>query len=128
MNTELTELVKKLELELLQPDVRTSINRLNNLLADDFVEIGQSGHRYTKEDILTSLPNLAEARHTMHNFQAREISPETILVTYQAEMRRGQTDQPTYSIRSSLWQRRTRGWQVIFHQGTPLSATPGITK
>ncbi len=47
-----SDLIKNLEVELLQPEVRKSKERLNELLADDFFEIGESGKKYSKQDIL----------------------------------------------------------------------------
>jgi len=27
------------------------------------------------------------------------------------------------SLRASVWKRQPRGWQIVFHQGTPVSPT-----
>lgn len=40
------------EMELLRPEVRASRERLESLLDDDFVEIGASGRRWTREAII----------------------------------------------------------------------------
>ncbi len=96
------------------------MNAVSKELADDFVEIGQSGRRYSKEDVLSSLPALIAAEYVVHDFEAREIGKDTFLIHYRLEMKRDQNGPPTYSLRSSIWQRRPPGWRVIFHQGTPL--------
>ena len=61
----LSDLIKNLETELLQPEVRKSKERLNELLADDFYEIGESGKQYNKQDILNDLPNQSEVKFTI---------------------------------------------------------------
>ncbi|HAQ48986.1 MAG TPA: DUF4440 domain-containing protein, partial [Glaciecola sp.] len=45
-------IIKQLELELSNPATRKSKDRLDVLLADDFEEIGKSGTRYSKTDII----------------------------------------------------------------------------
>ena len=53
---ELLQHLKKLEIELHQPSVRTNVKRLDDLLHDSFAEIGRSGRTYSKADILAELP------------------------------------------------------------------------
>ena len=113
-----SDLIKNLETELLQPEVRKSKERLNELLADDFYEIGESGKQYNKQDILNDLLKQTEAKFTIQNFNAVEISPGIILATYQAE--KEIAGNKTSSLRSSFWQNRNGKWQITFHQGTPL--------
>ena len=51
--------IKSLEVELLHPEVRKSKERLNELLADDFFEIGESGKNYNKQDILNDITGIS---------------------------------------------------------------------
>lgn len=120
MDEELLSLIKRLERDLLQTGVRRSVRRLDELLADDFIEIGESGTRYTKAEILRALPSLPEARYVMHDFQVNQLSRGTVLVTYLVEKELIATGRRTRSMRSSLWQKRAEYWQMTFHQGTPL--------
>lgn len=118
MNKELATLINNLEIELLQPDARSSVERLNELLADDFFELGASGKRYSRQEAVNTLPNVAGAKYTMHDFEAREISPETVLATYRVEKEVIGSGEKSWSVRSSLWQNRNGLWQIIFHHGT----------
>jgi hypothetical protein len=46
-----------LETRLLDPDVRASASKLDEFLADDFMEFGSSGHVYDKSSMIeTSAP------------------------------------------------------------------------
>ncbi len=118
----ITELIKALELELLQPEVRKSKKRLNELIVDNFLEIGSSGRNYNKEDILNELPSQSEIKFSMKDFNAIEISVDTILATYQVEKIILESNEKTKSARSSIWQNKNGNWQMIFHQGTNLNS------
>ncbi len=49
------------------------------------------------------------------DFNVRELSSNVELATYKVMVN------SRYSLRSSIWQRQSCDWQMIFHQGTPLS-------
>ena len=115
-----SDLIKNLEIELLQPKVRESKERLNELLADDFYEIGESGRQYKKRDILNDLPKQIGEKYTIHNFNTVEISSGIVMATYLVEKETVSNNKKTFSSRTSLWQKRKEKWQIIFHQGTPL--------
>jgi hypothetical protein len=46
------ELIRRLEQELLLPEVRKSVTQVAALLAEEFVEIGSSGPIYHKQQII----------------------------------------------------------------------------
>ena len=119
MDGDLSNLIYSLEIELLRPEVRSSSKRLDELLADDFREFGESGKRYTKQDVLTSLSNPAGVTFAVSEFRARELVPGIVLATYQVE-KKSDTGTSSKSLRSSLWQKRDGRWQMVFHQGTSL--------
>jgi len=54
---DLHQLIYNLELSLLDSSVRTSAQKLNLLLADDFMEIRSSGKFYNKTDVMAALLN-----------------------------------------------------------------------
>lgn len=120
MNAELEDLISGLEAELLQPGNRGSTDKLNELIAEEFIEVGESGARYTKKEVLELLPKQARARYAISDFQANEIAPDLVLATFTTAKTVKETGSTTHSRRSSLWRRREGRWQVVFHQGTPL--------
>lgn len=119
MDQLLAKLIENLEVELLQPDVRQSEARLDELLADDFLEIGASGKCYTKQDILKRLPVSEGTNYKGTDFKAMKIAPGTVLLTYRASAEDLRTGSKKWAVRSSLWQKRGDQWQILFHQGTP---------
>ena len=51
----LSDDIRKLEEQLLQPDVRRSKSALESLLADDFTEFASDGVSYTKPQVIDAL-------------------------------------------------------------------------
>lgn len=121
MNNQLAKLIEQLEIELLQPDVRKSTERINELLADDFFELGMSGKKYTKQDVLKLLPKQEGVKYEGMDFAAKEIVPGVILLIYRALVKNSNTGNKKWTLRSSIWQKHGDNWQMIFHQGTPQS-------
>ncbi|MDT9000691.1 DUF4440 domain-containing protein [Paucibacter sp. APW11] len=88
--------------------------RLDTLIADDFVEHGASGRIWTKPELLDTMSKWPVACRQVEDFSAQPVAEDLALVRYRCE-RLGR-----HSLRASLWRRGPRGWQIIFHQGTPL--------
>jgi len=126
-DVELAKHIESLERALMQPEVRRSAEKLNELLADDFIEFGMFGGRYTKEDMLKYLVDVAEEekneKYEPSNFQAREIAPDTVLLTFDGCIKYLDTGSERQTLRSSIWQKRNGKWQIVFHQGTVVKET-----
>jgi hypothetical protein len=123
----LTEEIRVLEGRLLDSSARASSEQLNQLLADDFLEIGSSGYQYDKVEVVAALTSESGTppKFAMSQFQARPLSPQLVLVTYRVAKRTGSSEQVQYSLRSSLWAQRSGRWQLVFHQGTPTTSDAG---
>jgi len=123
MNQQLSKHIEELEVALLQPEVRRSAKRINELLADDFIEFGMFGKKYTKKDFLELLPDSEEEkfeRYEASAFKTREIASGTVLLTYKASIEFLKTHEKLWTLRCSIWQKRGDNWQMIFHQGTVI--------
>src|SRR5262245_9770791 len=123
MTTDVPEapLLRQLEEELLDPEVRRSPDRVGRLLGDEFIEFGSSGHTYDKAQIIEALKQETHdpaARIVLAEFAARRLAPGVVLVTYRTVLRAGPAP-PTSRLRSSIWKRIDGHWQMVFHQGTP---------
>lgn len=110
--------VEALERRLLEPRTRSSRQSLDELIDDDFIEIGRSGRVWTKREILASLPQERNLEIEIDHVQSRRIGENVILVTYRS--RRVGVAQTADALRSSIWQRQDETWRVVFHQGTPV--------
>ncbi len=107
--------IEQLEASLLDPLRRANAQFLEQILAEDFIEIGSSGRRYSKLEIVSSLPaapNFSGPR-TIGDFEIKRVTPKSVLALYQIK--------ETGTLRSSLWRHSENGWEMVFHQGTPAA-------
>ena len=110
--------LRELEESLLLPDVRKS-NRLVELLADSFVEFGSSGRIYTKADLVTTLQAESPVAQSTGDFCVELLAPTVALLTYRIYRH---SVPPVQTLRSSIWRLHGGQWQMVFHQGTLVSA------
>jgi hypothetical protein len=111
------ELLRALEEKLLRPEIRGDVAALDELLADDFIEFGASGRRYTKAEIIAALPHEPPVERTTSDYATRELGAGVALVTYNV-VRHTPGEPSMRSLRSSIWVHRDGRWQMVFHQGT----------
>ena len=118
-----TALFRELEEQLLRPDVRSSVEKVAHLLADEFVEIGSSGRVFDKQQIIEALESEESEgqspAQTADEFTVRSIAENVALVTYRTVRWTSITGQEVQTLRSSIWKLIDGRWQMIFHQGTP---------
>ncbi|UOP09585.1 DUF4440 domain-containing protein [Pseudomonas palleroniana] len=118
MRTTLEALLFQLERELQGGATRLNAARLSQLLADDFVEFGASGHVWgSKAQVIAGLQDEVFCERRMTEFALNLLSKGVALVTYRCH-REGADD----SLRSSVWREEEGQWRMVFHQGTPAAA------
>ncbi|MBB6484845.1 DUF4440 domain-containing protein [Rhizobium lusitanum] len=123
------EEIRSLEEKLHRPEIRQSPNAVAGLLAEGFVEFGSSGTIYDDRAELIALLTEEETAQTsppviVCNYAFRSISPDAVLVTYRTIRTTDETSGQRHVLRSSIWQRIDGRWQMIFHQGTPITPRP----
>jgi hypothetical protein len=87
------------------------------MTADNFWETGASGRRYSREFVLDTL----ESRHrTPHediwettDFHCTRLAADTYLLTYTLLQ-----DGVRLTRRATIWQNTSKGWKILYHQGT----------
>ena len=116
-------LLRRLEEELLNPEVRHSPDQVGDLLSDDFVEFGSSGGVFNKQQVIEALeqegPPDPIIRLSLVDFIARRLASDVILVTYRIIQEDGPGTRQESRLRSSIWKLIEGRWQMVFHQGTP---------
>ncbi len=116
---DLESLLIGLEERLFQPNVRSSLTELTELISDDFTEINASGLRFGKSDVLKRLPTEVAPEITARDYELRLLGLDCAQLLYKAEVLRIEQLSPAYSHRCSIWRRSESGqWQMIYHQGT----------
>ena len=120
MSDNLEEL-RELEIELHQLSARNNQSRLLELLHPDFVEFGRSGRRYSRDQIISMLTAETEAPDVIPvDFELTRIRDGAVLLTYVSTQGSASGKRVQRTRRASLWVREDQGWQVLFHQGTPI--------
>ncbi|TXG81588.1 MAG: DUF4440 domain-containing protein [Thermomicrobiales bacterium] len=110
------ERVLLVELTLLDPQVRTDRDALGAMLDPEFSEIGQSGRFWTRDEIISDLPDNDQAEYGQAeatDFRFVALAEGCYLVTYLLEI------EEQRSRRSSIWREREGELAMVFHQGTP---------
>ena len=94
---------------------------LENMTDAQFCEVGASGRRYDRGYVLDLLEkrfeNPGDDIWEVSDFQCLALSRDTYLVTYTLLQQKQRVTR-----RSSIWRRRDKVWQVVYHQGTVVEA------
>jgi hypothetical protein len=109
--------LERLELLLMNPEVRRDRKRVRALLTDDFVEFGSSGRIWTRDAMLEELASETYTAPQAEDFAFRSLDGDVALVTYRT-CRKDAGGEKTVTLRSSIWTRESGSWKVCFHQGT----------
>ncbi|MBX9399433.1 DUF4440 domain-containing protein [Streptomyces sp. TRM72054] len=101
-----------------RPEFGTTRADFEAMTAPDFWETGASGRRYSRAHVLDVLeerykePPVEEWETS--DFHCRELATDLYLLTYTLVLNGRRTR------RSTIWQHGTDGWQILYHQGTPV--------
>jgi hypothetical protein len=104
-----------------RPELGTTRADFEQMISDDYWEIGASGHRYDRQFVLDTLEerhskSVTEVWHTS-DFECLPLGNDTYLLAYILLQ-----DGTRQSRRSTIWQRRGSSWKALFHQGTLIQA------
>ena len=105
------QVILGLEQDLLTPMLRKSKKRLRSILANGFIEIGQSGTIYDKQSIIAALGAEPDKTITFTQMKLRRLSNHLALVSYKTKSQGG-----AFVQRYSLWEETRNHWQLIFHE------------
>jgi hypothetical protein len=116
------EAFRVLEERLAMPAPTESRETLVAMLAEGFQEFGSSGQVFDTEAVLEALvvPG-GRLRIQLEDFTATVVTAGVVLMRYVSRSVAGAGWKPPV-LRSSLWCYREGRWQLLFHQGTRLSA------
>ena len=112
--------ILQLEVKLLQSNVRKSPNEIEQLLADDFMEIGCSGRTYNRQQVIDVLQNESTAKMAISDFRILNLSETVVLANFRETKFNAENIIENESLRSSIWKLFGDKWKMIFHQGTLL--------
>lgn len=116
---QLKDIILELETTLVNQDTRLSAEKLNLLLADDFIEYGSSGGIYDKKITIESLTAGDGMIYKIYDFEIVQLSEDLIQSRFKTD-RTNPDGSNLSSLRSSIWKNNNGNWQMWFHQGTPI--------
>ena len=122
MLTDLKNRLLELELQLLDPKVRSSAEALDRLLSEDFLEYGGSGIRFGKEEAIAGLLQESPVVFEHSDVVYKELSPSIMQLTYRVIEKRKIKPKLSYSLRCSIWKNSLGIWRIVFHQATACDA------
>jgi hypothetical protein len=102
-----------------RPEYGTQRADFENMMEEEFWEVGASGRRYSREYVLEVLEerwrNPQEEHWQTSDFRCAAIAENNYLLTYTLR----QIDRVTR--RATIWRRTRSGWKIVFHQGTVVT-------
>ena len=108
--------LKQLEPIFHHPELGINRSDFENMMADEFWEVGASGRIYNRQYVLDELEkrynNPVKDVWETKDFNCMEIAPDNYLLTY--TLRQGSR----ITRRSTIWRRTDTGWKILYHQGT----------
>ncbi len=116
---QLANQIQKLEEKLLHENMQENPLLLDTLLAKTFFEIGYSGEKSSRQEVVDWLLNKPTTdRWLLSNFCVDKLSHDIVLAVYQAQKINDGVQISKASTRSSIWKRHGRQWKMMFHQAS----------
>lgn len=110
--------LRELEESLWVAQTRFDRAYMEQILSPEFIEFGRSGKVYSREDTLAAAYRDIRCTFPLKNFTAHLLEANVFLVTYVSETL--EDGGVLVANRSSIWIKTPAGWQLRFHQGTPV--------
>ena len=105
--------ILELEKSLFKYEYMSDVDYLNNVIDDSYLEVGKSGYKITKSDVIEELSKLDEDRNIIiYNFSCSEISNDIFLVHY---FTKKESDN---IFRTSIWKKENNNFKILFHQAS----------
>jgi hypothetical protein len=104
-----------------RPEFASTQADFEQMTSPGYWEVGASGRRYSRDFILHTLEQNSPvdadtAGWQSSDQQCRRLGPDTYLFTY--TLRQGER----LTRRATIWRKSPGGWQILYHQGTVVSA------
>ena len=116
---ELVELLRRLEAELVSPEIWQSREELEARITPDFVEVG-SGGVVNREELIGIIHGADPGSWQAEDFSVRELTQTVALATYRSVIDTGDGGPSLVALRSSIWVLENGAWRMAFHQITRL--------
>jgi hypothetical protein len=116
VDPDLVEHLRRLEAELVSPEVWQSRAELESRMAPDFIEINSAGI-LDREALISLILGADPGVWHTEDYVARQLAPTVVLLTYRHLVDDDGGD-PMLAVRSSIWCRDDGEWRMALHQST----------
>jgi hypothetical protein len=113
--SELVELLRRLEAEMVSPEIWQSREELEARMTPDFIEVG-SGGAINREELIGIIHGTDPGSWRAEDFSVRELAQTVALATYRSVIDRGDGGPSLVALRSSIWVLKDGAWKMTFHQ------------
>lgn len=110
--------LEHLEEGLWRGETRFDREWMDRVLHPEFSEVGRSGRTYSRAEIIAASSGHLEVELPLERYRMQLIDEDVALVRYVSRQTMDGEARP--AERSSMWVNTNDGWQLRFHQGTPL--------
>ncbi len=110
--------LEHLEEGLWREETRFDREWMGGVLHPEFSEVGRSGRTYSREEIIAPSSGPIEVELPLEKYRMHLIDEDVALIRYVS--RQTMDGEPRPAERTSIWVNTNEGWQLRFHQGTPL--------
>lgn len=105
--------ILKLEKSLFKHEYMSNVDYLKNVIDEKYLEVGKSGRKFNRSDVINDLSVLKEDRQIIiYNFSCEQIDKDTYLVHYITK------DGENNIYRTSIWKKEDENLKIIFHQAS----------
>ncbi|MAV92069.1 MAG: hypothetical protein CL676_11670 [Bdellovibrionaceae bacterium] len=109
--------LESLEESLWKSETRFDLAHQEKVFAPDFFEFGRSGRKYTRDQLVKAERQPIKAKLPLQDFKIHPLDSKNVLITYISEVLYEELERAN---RCSVWSLTPDGWQLRFHQGTPI--------
>ena len=99
------------------PPAQMTRSELERMTVEDFWEVGASGRRFSREFVLDVLEQRRSAPQAnlweISDFYCRKLAGDVYLLIYTLLQ-----DNVRLTRRATIWERTSKGWKIVYHQGT----------
>ena len=105
--------ILEMEKSLFKYEYMSNKEYLNNILDDRYEELGKSGKKYNKHDVISKLNNYKSDRNiVIYNYTCKEISKDIWIIHYIT------LSNSTKFYRTSIWKKDINSIKIVFHQAS----------
>ena len=105
------------EKQLFEADQKHDMDKINSIVADDFVDIARDGGMIGKQALLKEIPTITMVNYSQSNWDFDSMGPFAYSISYDSDATILQDNKQVHSQNhlNSVWIYRDGRWQMLLH-------------